>query len=312
MPISEGQLNRWAQIPSSSEMSRIQNTHNAVREALKAKLPTTEIRARHNLAEYNYDVYLQGSYANDTYIRLNSDVDVVVELNSTWGYDVSQLSQREQAAFQAAYSTSQYTFQQYKQDIFQALQKYFGTNQVAWSRKCIKIKESDSRVPADVVPAFQHRKYKWFYHALPDGHAFVEGIKFWNTDDNTVIINYPKLHKENLTLKHQVTGQRFKPMVRIFKNMRMKLIESNQLDGKTAPSYYLENLLYNTTDSCYQGTYTDMTIRTLQQLYDDLKSGRISGYKCANEQESLMSDTAWNVLEAGQFIVAVGKYFLNG
>jgi hypothetical protein len=37
-------------------------------------------------------------------------------------------------------------------------------------------------------------------------------------------VNYPKQHSENCTRKHKNTASQFKPLVRIFKNIRTKLV----------------------------------------------------------------------------------------
>ena len=42
-----------------------------------------------------YVSYLQGSYRNDTNIRGDSDVDLVLELNSVFKHDASVLSEYE-------------------------------------------------------------------------------------------------------------------------------------------------------------------------------------------------------------------------
>ena len=39
----------------------------------------------------DYSVFLQGSYGNDTNIIKESDVDVVIRLNSAFTYDISPL-----------------------------------------------------------------------------------------------------------------------------------------------------------------------------------------------------------------------------
>lgn len=78
----------------------------------------------------------------------------------------------------------------------------------------------------------------------------------WTTD-GTRIENYPKLHRENLTKKHQSTEQWLKPMVRVMKNMRSKLVADGTLDPGAAPSYYIEGLLYNIPNEKFGTSYGD-------------------------------------------------------
>ena len=71
MPIPESQLSRWSDHGSQDAAKR---THIAIRRALEAYPWPPGV---------TYDVYLQGSYQNDTNISGDGDVDVVLELKST-------------------------------------------------------------------------------------------------------------------------------------------------------------------------------------------------------------------------------------
>lgn len=46
--------------------------------------------------------------------------------------------------------------------------------------------------------------------------------------------------------KHQATNEWFKPMIRILKNMRGKLVETGVIGNKGAPSYFLQGLRLGT------------------------------------------------------------------
>src|ERR1700751_1344006 len=67
-----------------------------------------------------------------------------------------------------------------------------------------------------------------------DRESHDTGMCFF-TPDNSQIANYPNQHCENLTAKHQATNNKFKPLVRIFKNMRSKLIEDGLIEEGSAP-----------------------------------------------------------------------------
>ena len=62
-------------------------------------------------------------------------------------------------------------------------------------------------------------------------------------------VNYPKQHSDNLTQKHQETGQWLKPTIRIFKNMRTRMWQIGIIGDGVAPSYYIEGLLYNVPEA---------------------------------------------------------------
>ncbi len=308
--INETQLQTWAKAPSETEMGKIRHTREMVEKVLKQHLPISEIKKQFNLAAFNYDVYLQGSYANSTNIRYDSDVDIVVQLNSVFSHDDSQLTSNEKDLHSLAYpNTSAYTFGDFKKHVNDALIAGFGESDVEYGKKCLKIKANTNRVDADVIPCFEHKLYKHFIsYANQD---YVPGIKFYNTDDNSLIINYPKVHLENCKSKNIDTGEKFKDIVRIFKNMKSKLVEDSKLTTKEAPSYFIENILYNCSSQCFDGNYTENMTKTLQFLFDAIKTGRISGFICANEQDSLISEKTWNTVDAQKTIFSIADYFLE-
>ncbi|MDZ5696117.1 hypothetical protein [Chelativorans sp. M5D2P16] len=69
--------------------------------------------------------------------------------------------------------------------------------------------------------------------------AFVEGVCFW-TSDGEKIVNYPRQHLDNCTAKNGATASRFKPSIRLLKNMRNAMIEQGYINDGLAPSYFLE------------------------------------------------------------------------
>ena len=70
MAINNDQLETWANAPGSAKP---QFTHEQIRKALSQ---SAALKSR------DYEVFLQGSYANSTNVKIDSDIDVVVQLNS--------------------------------------------------------------------------------------------------------------------------------------------------------------------------------------------------------------------------------------
>jgi hypothetical protein len=91
MAIPESQLEAWSRQGSVTQSS---GTYLAVRSALMS--------SRADYAAQSFDVFLQGSYANDTNIQGETDVDAVIRLNTIFAYDLSILTLRQQAAFRRA------------------------------------------------------------------------------------------------------------------------------------------------------------------------------------------------------------------
>ena len=309
MLISEQQLQTWSSAPSPTEMQKIQNTRGVIEDILKRKLPVNEIKKANELAHFGYEVYLQGSYANSTNVRFDSDVDIVVQLNGVFYSDKSQLTEGEKLLHQLAYSDSKYRFRQFKDDIFAALTAELGSGQAHWNDKCIDIDGNTYRSEADVVPCIQYKLYKRFISY--DNQSFIEGMKFFDTSNDREIVNFPKIHLKNCESKNTDTGEKFKDLVRIYKNMRNNLVDHSDLGDDIAPSYFIENLLYNCSSPCFDGSYGDCMLKSLQFIFDAIQTGRISGFICANEQDSLISPKTWNLENLVLFLAKIADYYLG-
>lgn len=308
MLISEQQLQTWSSAPSPTEMQKIQNTRGVIEDILKRKLPVDEIKRSNELSHLGYEVYLQGSYANSTNVRFDSDVDIVVQLNAVFYSDKSQLTEGEKLLHQLAYNDSKYHFRQFKDDIFKALGAELGS-QVHWNDKCLDVDANTYRSEADVIPCFQYRLYKRFISY--DNQSFIEGMRFFDTSNDKEIINYPKIHLKNCASKNTDTTGKYKDIVRIFKNMRNNLVDHNLLEDNVVPSYFVENLLYNCTSPCFDGSYGECMLKTLQFVFDAIQTGRISGFICANEQDTLIGPKTWNSTNLIVFVAKIADYYLG-
>src|SRR5690348_859690 len=162
MAIPESQLETWSHQGSITQSSE---TYATVKKALLAE------DAKY--AGKDFEVFLQGSYGNDTNIYAESDVDVVIRLDSTYYYDTSLLNPLDQQTFQANFVSASYQYDEYKGHVIEALQKSFGKEDVVPGTKAIKIKPNNGRRNADVVVAAQFRKY---YSQPLGGATYVPGI----------------------------------------------------------------------------------------------------------------------------------------
>ena len=83
LPIPESQLSRWS---DHGSQDAAKHTRAVIGRALDAyRWP----------AGVKYDFYLQGSYQNDTNISGDSDIDVLLELKSTFYHDMDEPSDLE-------------------------------------------------------------------------------------------------------------------------------------------------------------------------------------------------------------------------
>jgi hypothetical protein len=291
MAIREEQLDTWSH---QGAMQGSSATYESVRTALESQKAVYK--------DQQFEVFLQGSYGNDTNIYAESDVDVVIRLDSIYGYDVSGLPLVQQAAFTQAFSKATYSFDEFKRGVVLRLETAFGKEDVEPGNKAVRIKANGSRRSADVVVCYEYRRYVRFIG--PGNWEYVPGIMFPSGGGGTVV-NYPKRHSLNCTAKHKATNQWFKPMVRIVKNMRSKLVDDTVIGKETAPSYYIEGMLWNVPDVEFGGNYVDTFCNCVNWL---LKTDRTK-LKCANEQYLLLGDSnvQWSPAKCDLFLNAVVK-----
>jgi len=197
MAIPETQLDTWSGQGSVAQSSE---TYATIRRALDT--------AEAPYADKQYRIFLQGSYGNDTNIYSESDVDVVIQLDSSFAHDLSELPQDQTNEFKAAYSDATYAHSAFKADVLKQLRGRFG-GAVTESQKAVKIQAGAGRRSADVLIAVQFRRYHRFRSI--DDQEYDEGICFW-TASGTRVANYPRQHSTNCTSKHQLTSGVFKPM----------------------------------------------------------------------------------------------------
>ena len=175
MAIPESQLSRWSHHGPQEASIR---THESIRRVL----------ANHQWPRgMTYDFYLQGSYRNDTNIRGDSDVDVVLELNSFFNYDATALGEYERTRLSASFEAPTYTWNDFRREALKALEEGFGGTFVGQGNKSIKLRADPPRLAADVVVCMEHRRYTGY-------NSYVQGITFWALRDRRWGVNYPKEH----------------------------------------------------------------------------------------------------------------------
>jgi hypothetical protein len=213
---------------------------------------------------------------------------------------VSALPLEQLAAFQQAFSNATYTFAEFKAGVVTRLTTAFGKDDVTPGNKATKIKANGSRRSADVVACYQYRRYIRFISQ--NDQEYEQGVIFPTTSSGT-IINYPKQHSENCTAKHQATNSWFKPTVRILKNMRSKLVDAGKIAKDTAPSYYIEGMLWNVPNDKFGISYVETFCNCINWLCQTDRSK----LKCGHEQHTILgnSNVQWPSANCDKFLNAV-------
>jgi hypothetical protein len=286
MSIPESQLETWAH---QGAIAGSRDTYAAVKRCLES----ATVPYRHK----DFKVFLQGSYANDTNVYAESDVDVVIRLDSTYYYDISALDSEAQAAYHGSTSPGTYSYDQFKSDVVATLRACFGSA-VEVGKKAIAIDASGSRRKADVIVAAEFRNYRSFSGYLDSD--YMSGVCFF-TNDHTRVVNYPKQHSDNMTYRHQATNSWLKPSVRILKNMRRRMEADGLVPPGIAPSYFLEGLLYNVPTEKFGGSYERTMVAALNWI---LEADR-DELACANDAYYLVRDVphvCWKPANCDRFL----------
>ncbi|KON63240.1 hypothetical protein KOEU_32500 [Komagataeibacter europaeus] len=116
MSISEKQLDIW-----SRQGSIIQSA--ATYQALRNVLERDDALYAHR----SYSTFLQGSYGNDTNVYADSDVDIVMQLDSVFYTDLSELSASDKTNYETNRSPAQYSWTEFRKEVIAQLTKAYGS-----------------------------------------------------------------------------------------------------------------------------------------------------------------------------------------
>lgn len=300
MAIPVDQLETWAK-QGSKDLSS--TTYQSVKNALTgSKSPIRE-----KIASGNIRVDLQGSYANDTNTRGDSDVDVLVRLN-VFGSNKYSLPTNQFLLHEQTYPVATYDWSHLRRDVVTALNEYYGAASVEVSgNKSIKVQKNNGRLRADIVPVIAHRNYSYFLGHT--NHAKVEGIMFYHRTTNAEVINYPDQHYSNGVAKHKATSDAFKRIVRIIKNARAYAVDKGLLHKDTAPSYFLQCMIYNVPNEHFAGNDSTAVYNTLKYLIENNRQG----FTTQSGQHALFgnSNIHWNQDDATKTLNALAHLWDN-
>lgn len=226
----EEKFRDWSKPAGATEEQRCENAIKAVRNALAA---SQKLKGR------GYQVFLQGSYRNNTNVSGESDVDIGVVCSDTFFYTLPQGG--DAPSFGITPAT--YHYAQFKNEVGEALVAHFGQPAVTRGNKAFDVRETSYHVEADVAPFFEHRRYANASH-------FEEGVEL--TPDNGVpprVINWPEHHYQNGVAKNQATGGRFKALVRVLKSVRNEMLGAKIATAEPATGFLIECLVWNVPNS---------------------------------------------------------------
>jgi hypothetical protein len=297
----EATLRFWVKPPSDNEDEKRNKTEDEIRAVL---------RASSRLKPISYKVYAKGSYANNTNVRLDYDVDIAVECTEFFYHDqTGAAADVKKAAVEKKMSayTGGYTRSQFKDDVEQALVDYYGSSAVKRGNMAIRVRQKKTTLPADVVPCFE-------YH-------YVYDIDFWGNlkyhqgtriypDKGNHIHNWPKQQYMNGVAKNDATGRRFKRIVRALKRLENELCKAGLLEAEL-PSFLMECLVYNVPNDHFNNKkyMTDMQAVLASIFNQTRKKADCSDWLEVNERKYLFhTSQPWTYQQAHSLVGQAWDY----
>lgn len=189
---------------------------------------------RSTVNNHTVDIFIQGSYANNTCVSGESDVDIAVVRKE--GHDSVY-----GPSFDIATANKKLEAQIFKDSVEKKLRENF-PYQVERHNKSIKVKGNTYRKQVDTVPCFA---LNYYYNSHNQDYSnYKDGVIIY-ADDGTVIRNFPKQHIFNGKTKNKLTNYKYKKIVRIIKKMRVLMDECYYVSAREVSSFGLESLLWN-------------------------------------------------------------------
>lgn len=284
----ESWLANAARGPSQTEKDERDRTEARIRQA---------IAADHNLSG-NVRVFVKGSYANNTNVRADADVDIAVEWNK-WSYVEHAFQAKGLTAAQVGYTTVDEgpSPDTYRRWVYSALVNAFGSSDVHSGNKAILVDASSTTLDADVVPCFRHHRYDRA-DASPK-----RGIRLYPKNGG-MIINWPDQNLENGRRKNNETARNYKQIVRAVKRLENDMVERGILN-KEVPSFLIECLLWNAPNPRFtsSSSYLETVRKCFRFLWTPLRENECEEWGEVNELKYLFrSGQKWTRQDAFNFI----------
>ena len=285
----EDKLAGWTSPSSGTEQDKQDITERMIRQAIGSHEPFNNCSLK---------VYAKGSYANNTNVRSDSDVDIAVECTDVQYWEETEWGNHP--------PSEQYdgiwTPAKLRAELLSAMNAKFPGQVDSSGSTAIQINSNLARVDADVVPCFSYRYYMKY--------GSRDGTKIFKVDGSS-IVNYPVQQLENGIAKNKRTGYAYKKGARLLKRIENVMAEDGTF--RELPSFFMECLAYNCPDDAFaHPTWTECLRAMLFHIWDNLQGDEPTSGRWMEVNECFFlfhSNQKWTRSDGREFALAACKYF---
>lgn len=285
----EDKLAGWTSPSSSTEQDKQDRTERMIRQAIDSHEPFKNCSLK---------VYAKGSYANNTNVRSDSDVDIAVECTDVQYWEESEKGNHSPSEpYEGIWTPTKL-----RAELLSAMRAKFPGQVDSSGSTAIQINSNSARVDADVVPCFSYRYYM--------KHGSRDGTKIFKTDGSS-IVNYPAQQLENGIAKNKRTGYAYKKGARLLKRIENAMAEDGTF--RELPSFFMECLAYNCPDDAFaHPTWTECLRAMLFHIWDNLQGDEPTSGRWMEVNECFFlfhSNQKWTRSDGREFAKAAWNYF---
>jgi hypothetical protein len=285
----EEKLSGWTGPSSGSEQDKQDRTERMIRQAIDSHEPFNNCSLK---------VYAKGSYANNTNVRSDSDVDISVQCT-----EVLYWEEHEKGIYTPGKPyEGVWTPAKLRAELLSAMKAKFPGHVDSMGSTAIQINSNSARVDADVVPCFSYQYYL--------NNETRNGTKIFKTDGSS-IVNYPDQQMENGIAKNKRTGYAYKKGARLLKRVENVMAEEEVF--RELPSFFMECLAYNCPDTVFaHSTWTECLRAMLLHIWGNLQGDEPDFGRWVEVNECFYlfhSRQKWSRADGREFSKAAWNYF---
>jgi len=285
----EDQLSGWTGPSSDTEQDKQERTERMIRQAIDEHTPFKDCSLK---------VYAKGSYANNTNVRADSDVDIAVECTEAeYWEEAKEGFHKPRGRYEGIWSP-----EKLRSELVAALKAKFSSQVDDTGSTAIQINSGSARVDADVVPCFS---YLYYFESTSR-----QGTKIFKTHGGS-LVNYPAQQLEKGIAKNKQTGYAYKKSARLLKRIENAMSEDGTF--RDLPSFFIESLAFNCPDPVFTySTWTDCLRAMLVHIWQQLEGDEPTNGRWVEANDCLYlfhPGKKWSREDGREFAKAAWNYF---